>query len=275
MESNFIKLSGFIDKAKSVDKETYNRIRLPFPKLNEAIKGINKGDLILLESRPSMGTTTFCVNLAVQLAMKKYKIAYLSLDNAQIELAEKFEKCISNYRTPTSKKTSKKNNQLAGLEIYFNKIFNCYEVDILDAINEMKREHNIDLFILDYLQLLSPIGDNLINQNQDNRDFIQSFKHAIRRYNTSMIVVSKLKNDAESNEYVPPGNVDCNIDWATDTVIILDNLSKYGCKHDYDGNNAENKFYLMIDKNKYVKNIDTLDRIDFSVDYEKQIVKEF
>ena len=57
-------------------------------------------------------------------------------------------------------------------------------------------------------------------------------------------------------------------------MIILDRLENYGCQHDYDGNSAENKFYLMIYKNKYGKTTDTVDRTEFTVDFEKQIVEE-
>ena len=270
---NFIKLSDLTQEIKTTSKDNPNVIKLPYPKLQKEISGIHKGDVILLESRPSMGTTTFCVNLAVQLAKQKYKVAYISLDISAVELASRFEKCILNYNIPNSKRASTKNKKLDDLEIYINAKRRLSDFDILVEMNEMVKKHKIDLFILDYVQLLNPLGDNLTNSDQDIRDYIQSFKHAVRQFNTSLIVVSKLKNDVENFKLIPPGILDCNIDWATDTVIVLDRLENYNCQYDFKGNSTENKFYLMIYKNKYGK-INSIETIDYSIDSEKQTITE-
>lgn len=249
-------------------------IELPYIKLNNKINGIHKGDLILLESRPGMGTTTFCINLAVRLAKQKLKIAYLSLDLSRENIAIRIDKCLNNFKHDKNSKDFFETTNADDLEIYISKTQRWSDYNILVEMQELTKKHKIDLFILDYIQLIDPVGDLLCNSDQDIRDYIQSFKHAIRQFNAPLIVVSKLKNDVDNYKLMPPGLLDCNIDWATDVVIVLDRLEKYSCRHDVHGNSTENKFYLMVYKNKYGETTDIGSGLDFNIDFEKQIIEE-
>lgn len=271
-DEKFIKLSDLSKKTNNLSANNHYKIPLPYPKLNEVIKGIHKGDLVLLESRPSMGTTTLCINLTVLLAKQKYKVAYLSLDLPPAEIASRLENCLSHYSDNEIEKN--KNINLNDLEIYISTKRRTSDWDILVDMQEMMDKYKIDLFILDYVQLIDPSADFLTNSDDDIKAYIQTFKHALRKLNTSLIVVSKLTNAVDENRLEPPGLKDCNIDWATDTVIVLDSLIHYGCQHDYDGNSTENRFYLMLYKNKYGKTTDTVGRIDYHCDFEKQTVSE-
>ena len=196
-DERFIKISDINNQTINMVKDSFNMIELPYPKLQGIIKGIYKGDLILLESRPSMGTSTFCVNLAVALAKQKYKIAYFSLDRTSKDITLRIETCLNNFTADTENKDD--------LEIYISKYRRKYDYDILTEMQEMTNKFKIDLFILDYVQLLTPIGDALSNSDQDIRNYIQSFKHAIRQLNTSLLVVSKLTNGVENDQLVPLG----------------------------------------------------------------------
>lgn len=270
---NFIKLSDLKKKYLTENVANPFIMELPYPKLNDAIKGIHKGDLTLLESRPSMGTTTFCVNLAAQLAKQKYKIAYISLDRSKLEMANRFETCLANFSGPTGRKTKSK-KKVEDLEIYINTYRSWYDADIVDAIWRMSRDHKIDIFILDYIQLLGPIGGEFSNTDFEILSYIHAFKHSVRRGNTSMIVVSKLIDGASNNEQMTPSLEHCYIDWSTDNVIVLDRPEKYFATQDAEGNSTEDKFYLHIYKNKYGISAEKLKPIDFEIDLEKQLIKE-
>lgn len=273
MDNYFMKISELSKKYLAEDVVNPFIMDLPYTKLNDALKGIHKGDLTLLESRPSMGTTTFCVNLAVQLAKQKLKIAYITLDISPVEIARRFEACMANFSDHKPKKTNTK-KKVEDLEIYINTYRSWYDADIVDAVWRMSRDHKIDLFILDFIQLLGPIGGEFSNSDTDILSYIQAFKHRIRSCNTSMIVVSKLVDGASNNEQMTPSLQDCYIDWSTDNVIVLDRPEKYFVTQDVEGNSTENKLYLHIYKNKYGTSAEKLKPIDFEIDLEKQIINE-
>jgi len=58
-------------------------------KLNRYIGGLKKGDLIILAGRPSMGKTSFAINLAVSLAERGTETLYINLEMTANQIIQK------------------------------------------------------------------------------------------------------------------------------------------------------------------------------------------
>jgi len=268
-KNTFLKLTDINTSDKTIAADIIN---LPYPKLQQTMNGIHKGDLFLLEARPDMGTTTFCINLAVHFAKQKKKIAYISLDRSKFDIAKRFETCLANFSEVVAKRPSRKKKK-EELEIYINSYRNWDDVELIGAIREMVLKHKIDIFILDYIQLLAPMGGEYNNTKDDIISHLQSIKHKIRNSPTSIIVVSKLIDFLSSKEQYTPQVDECYVDWSTDNVVVLDRLEKYLISEDL-GNLTANMLNLHIYKNKHGKSAENLQKIEFEVDFEKQLIKE-
>ena len=76
----------------SVNKQEERGIRTNFFKLDNVTNGFQKGDLIILAARPSMGKTALALNLAYNVASIYYNDALLffSLEMSALQLANRF-----------------------------------------------------------------------------------------------------------------------------------------------------------------------------------------
>ena len=67
-----------INKLAGPDREKYLGIKTGYSAVDRKIGGLNKSDLILIAARPGMGKTSFALNIAVNVALKKRKVAVFS-----------------------------------------------------------------------------------------------------------------------------------------------------------------------------------------------------
>ncbi|HSL87370.1 MAG TPA: DnaB-like helicase C-terminal domain-containing protein, partial [Bacteroidales bacterium] len=83
---------GFVEIERIFNnKGTTTGVSTPFPELDRMTSGFQKGDMVLIAARPSMGKTTFALNLAEYAAMREGKaVAIFSLEMSMDQLAYKF-----------------------------------------------------------------------------------------------------------------------------------------------------------------------------------------
>ena len=83
-----------ISKSHDVDSKGLIGLDTGYKRLNEKTHGWRKGDLIILAARPSVGKTTFGINLAFQTAVReKVPVAFFSLEMTSEQVVEKLIAC--------------------------------------------------------------------------------------------------------------------------------------------------------------------------------------
>ena len=157
-----------IEKA-SKSKGTVTGIPTGFIDLDYKTSGLQPSDLILVAARPSMGKTAFVLNIAQHVAFKQNRtVAVFSLEMSKEQLV----------------------NRLFSLESY---------VDAQRSkCRKYKMEHNLELIIIDYLQLMSgSVGGRNESRQQEISDISRSLKALARELSVPVIALSQLSRAVE------------------------------------------------------------------------------
>nr|YP_009396887.1 Replication helicase subunit [Ophidocladus simpliciusculus]ARW66073.1 Replication helicase subunit [Ophidocladus simpliciusculus] len=185
--------------------------------LDRIIKNLPNNNLIILAGRPSIGKTSLAINIAHNIfTQQKINILILSLEmsskeilNKLISIASKIE--INNNITKKLNKQQWNNinkicKKLLNNNIYINDRHNI-KIDYIENISQkLKKNNNIKLIIIDYLQLIefSINEKNKYNRSQELGYITRKLKLLAQILKLPIIVLSQLNRNVEiRNEKEP------------------------------------------------------------------------
>ena len=177
-----------------------------FPELDEKTAGFQKGDMILIAARPSMGKTTFALNLAEYAALREGKsIALFSLEMSKEQLAYKLlcsEANVDmtklrngNLEDKDWENIAKASGPLAAAKIYIDDTAGTSVMEMRSKCRKLKMEHGIDMIVIDYLQLMS--GSNTESRQQEVSEISRSIKALAKEMQCPVIALSQLSRAPE------------------------------------------------------------------------------
>ena len=177
-----------------------------FPELDDKTAGFQKGDMILIAARPSMGKTTFALNLAEYAALREGKnVAVFSLEMSKEQLAYKL--LCSEANVDMSKlrhgnledkdweNIAKASGPLAAAKIFIDDTAGTSVMDMRSKCRKLKMEHGIDMIVIDYLQLMS--GSNPESRQQEVSEISRSIKALAKEMQCPVIALSQLSRAPE------------------------------------------------------------------------------
>ena len=181
-----------------------------FPSLNHYIGGLQKGKLYIVGARPSMGKSSFVMNIAEYVA-KTNNVLFISLEMSKKEYAQRM--LFSRANVDVNKincgsltdedieKVSAQKEYLDSLKLYIETKTPCKVSDIeLAIINLQASRGSCDLVVVDYLQLLTPMGKNSKNREVEVAEMSRDLKSLAIKYQVPIIVLSQLSRALESRE---------------------------------------------------------------------------
>ena len=123
-----------------------------FSRMDDALAGgMANGTMFVLAARPGVGKTTLALNIAAKAAQRKQRVLFVSLEMTREEIAERY---IAGYMD-TTPEDGRKNIETI-LPLLDGDILIDDATRTLDGLkNIISRNADCDLFIVDYLQLLS------------------------------------------------------------------------------------------------------------------------
>jgi len=177
-----------------------------FPELDEKTAGFQKGDMILIAARPSMGKTTFALNLAEYAALRGGKsVAVFSLEMSKEQLAYKLLCSEANVDMTKLRNGSledkdweniaKASGPLAAAKIFIDDTAGTSVMDMRSKCRKLKMEHGIDMIVIDYLQLMS--GSNSESRQQEVSEISRSIKALAKEMQCPVIALSQLSRAPE------------------------------------------------------------------------------
>lgn len=185
-----------------------------FPSLNHYIGGLQKGKLYIVGARPSMGKSSFVMNIAEYVA-KTHNVLFISLEMSRKEYAQRM--LFSRANVDVNKincgtitdedieKVSEQKHELDNLKLYIETKTPCRVSDIeLAIINLQASRGSCDLVVVDYLQLLTPMGKNSKNREVEVAEMSRDLKSLAIKYQVPIIVLSQLSRALESRENKRP-----------------------------------------------------------------------
>jgi replicative DNA helicase len=176
VDSGFSPLSDLAPEGFHAVEEIFERkgaltgIPTGFPDLDEMTSGLQKSDLVIVAARPSMGKTSFCLNIATHLAIKKeVPVAIFSLETSKQQLVLRMlcsEARINAHdlkrgflRDSDWSKLSIASGSLAQAPIYIDDTPGMTVLEMRAKARQLiKREKNLGLVIVDYLQLMQSLS---------------------------------------------------------------------------------------------------------------------
>ena len=185
-------------------KANFSGIPSGFSDLDELTDGFQPADLILLAARPSMGKTAFALNIAANAALTGISVALFSFEMSKAALARRL--LVSQARLDSAKLQNGSltadeftellaaADELSKLKIYIGDSADTSIAQLRSNARRLKLEHDVDLIIIDYLQLMTGNGEN---RQQEISAISRSLKALARELDVPIIALSQLSRNAE------------------------------------------------------------------------------
>jgi replicative DNA helicase len=169
--------------------------------------GLQPSDLIIVAGRPAMGKTTFAMNIAEHAAIKHGKsVAVFSMEMASLQLVMRMFSSVgqidqTRIRTGSLDdmdwpKLTSAMNLLHKSKIFIDDTPALSPAELRARARRLKREHDIDMIVVDYLQLMS-VPDSRENRATEIAEISRSLKTIAKELNVPVIAVSQLNRALE------------------------------------------------------------------------------
>lgn len=180
-----------------------------FTELDKTTSGWQKSDLIIIAARPAMGKTAFVLSMAKQMAVDyRQPVAMFSLEMSNRQLVNRLIMNVCEIEGSKIRNGSlnreewdrmdHKINDLMGAPIYVDDTPGLSIFELRSKARKLKREHDIQCIIIDYLQLMSATGMNPGSREQEVSMISRSLKGLAKELDIPIIALSQLNRSVES-----------------------------------------------------------------------------
>ncbi|MEZ3503366.1 MAG: replicative DNA helicase [Lachnospiraceae bacterium] len=203
-----------INVMKKIDAASRARGRVTgletgFMDLDYKTSGLQPSDLVLIAARPSMGKTAFVLNLAQHMAFKRnHAVAVFSLEMSKEQLVNRMlslESHVDAQKIRTGRLTDEEwmnlvegSANIANSKLIIDDTPGISLSLLRSKCRRLKIEHDIQIVIIDYLQLMS--GDNngsAASRQQEISDISRGLKALAREMNVPVVALSQLSRAVE------------------------------------------------------------------------------
>ena len=231
-ERSFINFSNALQGAVDIISAAYKRdgkiagVPTGFKDLDNKLGGLHKSDLIIIAGRPSMGKTALGTNIAFNCAIKYQeekdefenkkiidggKVAFFSLEMSSEQLATRILAEQTKISGDKMRKAELNKNDFNKIAKTSTKLENLnliiddnpvLTIPILRSrARRLKRLHDINLIIIDYLQLMSSSSNNKNDGRvQEISEITRGLKSIAKELNIPIIALSQLSRQVEQRE---------------------------------------------------------------------------
>ena len=243
-----------------------------FPDLDTLTAGFQKGDLIIIAARPSMGKTAFALNVLQHSAIDHgVGVAMFSLEMSKDQLVQRLlcsEGLVDaqrlrrgNLRDEDYPKLARAAGLLSSAPVWIDDSAMLTPLAMRSKARRLKLEHGIGLVVVDYLQLMQGPTD-VENRQQEISYISRSLKALAKELEVPVVALSQLSRAPEQRggEHRRPQLSDLResgaIEQDADVVLFIYREEMYvapneeGKKLDKDGNDIERKAELILGKQR-------------------------
>jgi replicative DNA helicase len=194
----------------SANQDARRGVPSGFEGLDNILAGFQKSDLVILAARPSMGKTTFALDIARNAALKyRASVGIFSLEMSDQQLVDRMlaaEAGVDSWKLRTGKLSNDQEYQavqeamakLSDAPIHIDDQPGNNILKMRSSARRLKNEHGLDLLIVDYLQLMSPTStkasDSMVQQVTE---ISRSLKILARELDVPVIALSQLSRAVE------------------------------------------------------------------------------
>jgi replicative DNA helicase len=257
-----------IIQMEEASKRADSLIGIPsgFTKLDRFTNGWQNSDLVIIAARPSMGKTAFVLTMARNMAVEHNRaVAFFSLEMSSMQLVNRL--IVSETELPSNRI---RNGKLADFEweqldykikrlvdapIFIDDTPAISVFELRAKARRLKRQHNIDILIIDYLQLMTGSPETKGNREQEVSTISRALKGIAKELDIPVIALSQLNRSVEIRSGAKrPQLSDLResgaIEQDADMVIFIHRPEKYGLLEDENGNSLRGLAEIILAKHR-------------------------
>ena len=174
--------------------------------LDKMLSGLQRENLVILAARPSVGKSSFAVNIAQFAAVShKVGVGIFSLEMGKESIVDRMisvQGDIDNWRITTGnleqedfEKYGIAAGELSEAPIFIDDTPGIGVMEMRTKARRLQLEHDVGLIVVDYLQLIR--GRNLESRVQEVSEISQSLKNLARELKIPVLAVSQLSRAVE------------------------------------------------------------------------------
>ena len=178
-----------------------------FSDLDEKTAGLQKGDLIIIAARPSMGKTALAMNLAENVAIREREpVAIFSMEMPAKQLANRLLASLGRVDTKRLRTGDLSEDDwpritsavtlLSEAPIYIDDTPALSPLELRARVRRLKRQHGLGLIIVDYLQLMQASGKN-DNRTAEISEISRTLKSLAKEMEVPVVALSQLNRSLE------------------------------------------------------------------------------
>jgi replicative DNA helicase len=231
---DFIEIHEIIDAHfENIDQRRAEGLMTGFSDLDNLTTGLHPAEYVIVAGRPSMGKTSFAMNVVETVAARGKAVAIFSLEVSRDQLVQNLLCSFSRVDAQRLRKYALSNtdwrdltdgaNQLRQFKIFIDDTPSLSPLALKAKARRMHARQPLDLVVIDYLQLMETPGSE--NRQQEVSGISRSLKALSRELNVPLIAISQLSRGVESREQHKPRLSDLResgaIEQDADLVLLL------------------------------------------------------
>ncbi|MBL9119373.1 MAG: replicative DNA helicase [Phycisphaerae bacterium] len=205
-----------------------------FVDLDEMLSGFQRGELIILAARPSMGKTALALNFVENMASASHPVAVFSLEMGKQQLVQRMlcgrgridsQRLRRNMlRQEDYRRLIAAAGELAESKIYIDDTPGLTLLALRSKARRLKERFGIQGVVIDYLQLMSA-GGRVESRQMEVSEISRGVKAMARELDVPVICLSQLNRAAEQREGHRPRMSDLresgSIEQDADVIMML------------------------------------------------------
>lgn len=216
-----------------------------FTDLDNILAGLQKSDLIILASRPTLGKSSLALNMATNIATSQnIPVGIFSLEMSKDQVVDRLISSISGvdlWRLRTGRLSDKGDDNdfvrirqaldiLSRAPIYINDAATSNVLQVKAVSRRLQAEKGLGLVIMDYLQLVEPLNPDAppVQQVSENS---RALKAMAKELNIPVLVISQLSRAVEQRSPQIPRLADLRqsgtIEQDADVVLFIYREDRY------------------------------------------------
>ena len=241
---------GIEDAFERIDKLSKHKgglrgLPTGFTALDNILAGLQKSDLIILASRPSLGKSAMAVNFAANIAInKKIPVGIFSLEMSKDQIIDRLIATLANvdlWRLRTGRLSSEgENNDFSRIQhamsilreapIYIDDASSSNVLQMRAMARRLQASHGLGLIVIDYLQLMESRNPT-VNIVQQISEISRALKGLARELNVPVLALSQLSRAVEHRSPQIPRLADLresgSLEQDSDVVLLIYREDRY------------------------------------------------
>jgi replicative DNA helicase len=228
-------LPGLIDKIDEWHTNPDKLRGLPtgFADFDKLTGGLRGGDLVIVAGRPSMGKTTLAVNMAEYAAINPNVRASVVIFSMEMPSEQVLTRMLSSIGgVPLGSIRSGRisdedwvritgaTTQLSEAKVFIDETPALTPTELRARARRVKREHGLNLVVVDYMQLMSVPGTKE-NRATEIAEISRGLKALAKELDIPVIALSQLNRSVEQREHKKPVMSDLRECVTGDTLVCL------------------------------------------------------